>query len=117
MELSEHMCGGTLLTMLLLKVGVGERRCIMGTVRVPHVSPPSSVEGPSAFKRHGHGHVPAVEWIGRVDTRSFKNPMLHLAGTVNENGAMPPDPYPIVNVPPFLFKGDSRVLDPLNGGS
>jgi hypothetical protein len=68
--------------MLLLKIGAGERRCIMGIVRVPHVSPLSSVEGPSSSKRHGHGHVPAVEWIGRVDTRSFKNPMLQLSGTV-----------------------------------
>ena len=68
--------------MLLLKVGAGERRCIMGIVRVPQDSPPSSVQGPSVSKRHGHGHVPAVEWIGRVDTRSFKNPMLNLLGTV-----------------------------------
>jgi len=68
--------------MLLLKVGAEERRCIMGMVRVPHVSPPSSVDGPSSSKRHEHGHVPAVEWIGRVDTRSFKNPMLHLSGAV-----------------------------------
>ena len=80
--------------MLLLKVGAGERRCITGMVKMPHVSPPSSVEGPSSSRRQGHGHVATVEWMGRVGTRSFKNPMLHLSEGQYKRTVACPRPIP-----------------------